>query len=192
MSNLTRRDPLDDFFRGFLVRPVEYGGGTSEAPQMRVDVKEVGDSYQVHAELPGIDSNFQPYFRDVADHVLRALEQIDALREMLGFAFEAGLLMESSRQGAIGRRLTGWAAILAVPTAIAGIYGMNFKNMPELEWQYGYFAAIGYEYLIEHRWPHRGMFPCLRSGPLARLLSSICRVRMRCTLVSRGKMTSSI
>ena len=54
MSNLTRRDPLDDFFRGFLVRPVEYGGGTSEAPQMRVDVKEVDDSYQVHAELPGI------------------------------------------------------------------------------------------------------------------------------------------
>ena len=54
MSNLTRRDPLDDFFRGFLVRPVEYGGGNSEAPQMRVDVKEVDDNYQVHAELPGI------------------------------------------------------------------------------------------------------------------------------------------
>lgn len=55
MSNLTRRDPLDDFFRGFFVRPVEYGStATTEAPQMRVDVKEIGDAYQVHAELPGI------------------------------------------------------------------------------------------------------------------------------------------
>ena len=57
MSNITRRDPLDDFFRGFFVRPVEYGGGpaaNAEAPQMRVDVKEQEDAYQVHAELPGI------------------------------------------------------------------------------------------------------------------------------------------
>ena len=51
-----------------------------------------------HAELPGIDAVFRPYFRDVVDHVNRALEQIDMLREMLGFAFEAGMLMESSRQ----------------------------------------------------------------------------------------------
>lgn len=54
MSNITRRDPLDDFFRGFLVRPVEYGGAVAEAPQMRVDVKEAEDAFQVHAELPGI------------------------------------------------------------------------------------------------------------------------------------------
>lgn len=57
MSNITRRDPLDDFFRGFFVRPVEYGGGpaaNAEAPQMRVDVKEQENAYQVHAELPGI------------------------------------------------------------------------------------------------------------------------------------------
>jgi HSP20 family protein len=54
MSNLTRRDPLDDFLRGFLVRPVEYGNTTTEAPQMKVDVKEANDAYLVHAELPGI------------------------------------------------------------------------------------------------------------------------------------------
>ena len=59
-NNLTRRtDPLEDFFRGFFVRPVDFGGGSlaglgSEAPQMRVDVKETGDSYEVHAELPGM------------------------------------------------------------------------------------------------------------------------------------------
>lgn len=96
-----------------------------------------------HVDLPGVDTDFRPYFRDVGDHVSRALEQIYALREMLGFAFEAGLLLESSRQGAVGRRLAGWAAILAIPTAIAGIYGMNFEIMPELHWRYGYFIVLG-------------------------------------------------
>ncbi len=102
-----------------------------------------------HADLPGIDKVSQPYFRDVGDHVRRALEQIDMLREMLGFAFEAGMLMESSRQSleasrqsAISRQLAGWAAILAVPTAVAGFYGMNFENMPELHWRYGYLAVL--------------------------------------------------
>ena len=102
-----------------------------------------------HVNLPGIDVEVRPYFRDVADHVNRVLEQIDTLREMLGFAFEAGLLMEASRQSheaarqsEVGRRLAGWAAILAVPTAVAGLYGMNFDNMPELHWRYGYFAML--------------------------------------------------
>jgi magnesium transporter len=102
-----------------------------------------------HADLPGIDAEVRPYFRDVVDHVHRVLEQIDTLREMLGFAFEAGLLMEASRQSQeatrqseISRRLTGWAAILAVPTAVAGLYGMNFDDMPELHWHYGYFAVL--------------------------------------------------
>jgi magnesium transporter len=102
-----------------------------------------------HVDLPGIDAVFQPYFRDVGDHVNRAIEQIDMLREMLGFAFEAGMLMESSRQSveasrqsAISRQLAGWAAILAVPTAVAGFYGMNFDNMPELHWRYGYLTVI--------------------------------------------------
>ena len=103
-----------------------------------------------HTELPGIDFSFQPYYRDVVDHVNRVLEQIDTLREMLGFAFEASLLMEASRQsaasarqGEVTRRLAGWAAILAVPTAVAGIYGMNFEHMPELTWRYGYFLVLG-------------------------------------------------
>jgi magnesium transporter len=102
-----------------------------------------------HADLPGIDPAFRPYYRDVVDHVNRVLEQIDTLREMLSFAFEAGLLMEASRQSLeavrqseVSRRLAGWAAILAVPTAIAGIYGMNFEHMPELDWTWGYPASI--------------------------------------------------
>ena len=65
------------------------------------------------------------------------------LGETLGNLVEIAGLLEQSRQGAITRQLAAWAAILAVPTAIAGIYGMNFDFMPELTWRYGYFAVLG-------------------------------------------------
>jgi len=96
-----------------------------------------------HLDLPGIDPSFRPYYRDIVDHLNRALEQVDALREVLAFAFEASMLTEQARQGVVSRQLTGWAAILAVPTAIAGLYGMNFEHMPELTWRYGYFLVLG-------------------------------------------------
>jgi magnesium transporter len=95
-----------------------------------------------HVELPFIDKNMRPYFKDVLDHVVRVNETIDGLREVLSFAFEAAHLLESSRQGEVSRKFAGWAAILAVPTAIAGIFGMNFDHMPELHWQYGYYLAL--------------------------------------------------
>ena len=95
-----------------------------------------------HVELPFIDKNMRPYFKDVLDHVVRVNETIDGLREVLSFAFEAAHLLESSRQGDVSRKFAGWAAILAVPTAIAGIYGMNFEFMPELTWRYGYFIVL--------------------------------------------------
>ena len=85
----------------------------------------------------------QPLFRDVTDHVRRVQEEIDSLREVLAFAFEASLMTGQAQQTAITRRLAAWAAILAVPTAIAGIYGMNFEHMPELKWHYGYFIVVG-------------------------------------------------
>jgi len=96
-----------------------------------------------HTELIPIDAEMRPHFRDVTDHIRRTQESIDALREVLAFAFEANLMMGQAQQGAITRKLAAWAAILAVPTAIAGIYGMNFDNMPELKWQYGYFGVVG-------------------------------------------------
>ena len=65
------------------------------------------------------------------------------LRDVLSSVFEAGALLEQQRQGVITRQLAAWAAILAVPTAIAGIYGMNFEFMPELKWRYGYFLVVG-------------------------------------------------
>jgi hypothetical protein len=68
---------------------------------------------------------------------------VEGLRDILSSVFEASTLLERQRQGTITRRLAAWAAILAVPTAIAGIYGMTFVNMPELQWKYGYFLVAG-------------------------------------------------
>ena len=96
-----------------------------------------------HAEVAPIDPAMQPLFRDVTDHVLRLREGIDGLREVLAFAFEARLMTGQAEQTEITRRLAAGAAILAVPTAIAGIYGMNFEHMPELKWQYGYPLILG-------------------------------------------------
>jgi magnesium transporter len=96
-----------------------------------------------HAEVMAIDAAMQPLFRDVTDHVRRVQEEIDSLREVLAFAFEASLMTGQALQTAITRKLAAWAAILAVPTAVAGIYGMNFEHMPELKWRYGYFLVVG-------------------------------------------------
>ena len=68
---------------------------------------------------------------------------VDGLRDVLTSVFEFSNLLEQQRTGAITRQLAAWAAILAVPTAIAGIYGMNFEHMPELKTEYGYFVVLG-------------------------------------------------
>jgi magnesium transporter len=96
-----------------------------------------------HAEVMSIDPTMSPLFRDVTDHVLRVQEEIDMLREVLAFAFESNLMSAQAEQTSTTRRLAAWAAILAVPTAIAGIYGMNFEHMPELKWAYSYFVVLG-------------------------------------------------
>jgi magnesium transporter len=92
--------------------------------------------------LTGIDTSMQPLFRDVSDHIRRIQEEIESLREVLAFAFETSLMTGQAQQTEITRKLAAWAAILAVPTAVAGIYGMNFEHMPELHWRYGYFAVL--------------------------------------------------
>jgi magnesium transporter len=84
----------------------------------------------------------QPYLHDLHDHIQLLNEATLDLRERLASAFEASLLLASARQNDIVKKLASWAAILAVPTAIAGIYGMNFKFMPELDWQFGYPAVM--------------------------------------------------
>ena len=94
-------------------------------------------------DLPGIDVEARHYFSDVLDHVRRVEAMTSGLREVLTSVFEFSNLMEQQRTGAITRQLAAWAAILAVPTAVAGIYGMNFEHMPELKSVYGYPAVLG-------------------------------------------------
>lgn len=95
-----------------------------------------------HMDLPCINQQIRPYYRDVHDHVINVNESIDILREQLAAAFETYLLLASNRQNDVTRQLAGWAAILAVPTAVAGIYGMNFEHMPELHVVWAYPAVL--------------------------------------------------
>ncbi|PLK24441.1 magnesium and cobalt transport protein CorA [Novosphingobium sp. TH158] len=93
--------------------------------------------------LPFIDNSAQVWFRDVQDHMHRTLARMRGLKETLASIVETASLLEAHRQGEMTRKLAAWAAILAVPTAIAGIYGMNFDVMPELRWRYGYPLVLG-------------------------------------------------
>jgi magnesium transporter len=93
-------------------------------------------------DLDLIHDDTRPYFRDVYDHAIRINERVDMLRELLTTALEANLSLVSVAQNEAMKRLTGWAAIFAVPTMIAGIYGMNFRFMPELDWPWGYPAVM--------------------------------------------------
>ncbi|MDO7842819.1 magnesium and cobalt transport protein CorA [Sphingomonas immobilis] len=93
-------------------------------------------------DLPCIDPEAKPYFSDVLDHVRRVQSMVEDLREVLTSVFEFSSLLEGQRVGVVTRQLAAWAAILAVPTAIAGVYGMNFEHMPELKWLWGYPVTI--------------------------------------------------
>jgi magnesium transporter len=99
-------------------------------------------------DLPVIDKDTHPYFRDVLDHAIRVNESVDYLRELLDSALESNLLLASLDQSEITKKLASWAAILAVPTAVAGIYGMNFEFMPELRSPFGYPAALAGIFLV--------------------------------------------
>ncbi len=104
-------------------------------------MEQVASRLENH-DMPCIDREVRPYFRDVGDHVRRVAAMVETLRDVLSSVFEVSTLLEQQRQGVITRQLAAWAAILAVPTAVAGIYGMNFEFMPELHWKYGYFVIL--------------------------------------------------
>ncbi|MFD3733466.1 magnesium and cobalt transport protein CorA [Streptomyces sp. NPDC058632] len=85
-----------------------------------------------------IDPEIQKYFRDVADHVARVHEQVIGFDELLNSILQANLAQASVAQNEDMRKITSWAAIIAVPTMVCGVYGMNFDYMPETQWKYGY------------------------------------------------------
>src|SRR5215203_830002 len=93
--------------------------------------------------VPPICTGLQDYFRDVYDHLLRLKQSTDNLRDMVATAISVNLSLITIQENEVTKRLAAYAALVAVPTLIAGVYGMNFTNMPELRWAYGYPLALG-------------------------------------------------
>lgn len=92
--------------------------------------------------VPAVCLNSQEYFRDVHDHLYRINGILDTIRDTIGTAIQVNLSMVALEEGEVGKRLAAWAAIFAAMTAFAGVWGMNFKFMPELDWRYGYPVAL--------------------------------------------------
>jgi magnesium transporter len=93
--------------------------------------------------VPAVCQNMQEYFRDVHDHLVRIDGSIDAMRDTIGDAIQVNLSMVTIEESETTKRLAAYAAIFAVSTALAGIWGMNFEMMPELKWKFGYPMALG-------------------------------------------------
>jgi magnesium transporter len=115
-----------------------------ELAEMRRALNPLKDPMKRFASgsVPGIASDSAPFFRDVADHLARVSEVVDALDSLLSTAFDAHLARISVQQNDDMRKISAWVAIAGFSTLIAGVYGMNFRHMPELGWRYGYFFAL--------------------------------------------------
>jgi magnesium transporter len=129
----SRRNPAERIYK--LKREVlqfDHAVGPLVDP---VDRLARGKYSVIHPEV-------QTYFRDVNDHLLRAHDQLESFRDLLTSVLQANLTQVSVRQNEDMRKISAWVAIGVVPTAIAGIYGMNFEHMPELKWTFGYPMAL--------------------------------------------------
>ena len=115
-----------------------------EIAEVRRAVYPLRDPMKAFAagNVHGVSAEAGPFFRDVADHVTRAAETVDNLDQLLSTAFDAHLAEITIRQNEDMRKISAGAALVVVPTLIAGVYGMNFTHMPELHWTYGYPMAV--------------------------------------------------
>lgn len=93
-------------------------------------------------EVEWIDENAIIHLQDVFDHVLRAIDMVDNHRELMGNAVDAHLAIMSNRMNRVMKRMTSWGAILLGSTLVTGVYGMNFRHMPELDWRWGFWWAL--------------------------------------------------
>jgi magnesium transporter len=131
-----------------------FGDGTDSTQRIYFLKREVIEFHHATAPLlgpleslergafPEMDEQLRRYFRDVADHARRADEQVSAQRELLTSILEANLALLGVRQNESVRSISAWAAIIAVPTFLASIWGMNFTHMPELDERWGYWVAL--------------------------------------------------
>ncbi|MGZ4784955.1 MAG: magnesium/cobalt transporter CorA [Acidimicrobiales bacterium] len=94
-------------------------------------------------EVHPVGEDAQRYFQDVLDHILRVTDTLETQRELLGNAVDAHLAVVNNHMNDIMKKMTSWGAILFGAALISGIYGMNFDNMPELRWHFGYYGALG-------------------------------------------------
>ena len=126
-------------------------GTTAQIYQLKRELLEVRraispliDIYNklVRFDLELIPEDTRTFFRDIYDHAIRINEMVDNTRELLGTALEANFSLISISQSEVGKRFAGWAAIVGVPTMIAGIYGMNFEHLPGLVWEYGFHVVL--------------------------------------------------
>jgi magnesium transporter len=135
----------EELFSGERVNPAEriyrlqrevLGFRRATAPLVEpIDKMARGHYLQIHPEV-------RDYFRDVNDHLIRVRDQLDAMHDLLSSSLAANLAQVAVRQNDDVRKISAWVAIAAIPTAIAGIYGMNFDHMPELRWELGYPAVL--------------------------------------------------
>jgi len=105
--------------------------------------------------VPQLCSGLQDYFRDVHDHLVRLNQDIDSLRDMVTTATSVNLALVTLQETEVTKRLAAYAALVAVPTMLAGVYGMNFQYMPELSWRYGYPVSLAVMVLIDAYLFHR-------------------------------------
>jgi magnesium transporter len=99
-----------------------------------------GDLIRLHPNV--VDKDLRAYFRDVEDHALRLIQALDRLLEMSADAMQLSIAAVAMQQSDSVQKLAGWGAILAIPTLVFSLYGMNFKAMPELDWPFGYPLAL--------------------------------------------------
>ena len=155
LDTVERLEDLSDDVEERVGQDDEDGGGDGELSReifrlrrtvvrfrrLAVPMREVVDLLLESPSL--VTPTLVPYYRDVLDHVIRASELIDNVRDLLTSARELQLAQSSYRLNEVMKRVTSWGAIILVPTLIAGIYGMNFRDMPELSWRAGYPVALG-------------------------------------------------
>jgi magnesium transporter len=113
------------------------------APQL----EHVGRLYG--GRVPQVCAGLGEYFRDVYDHLVRINQSIDGARETVNTGIQVALAMVNMQHGEVTKRLAAYAALVAVPTMIAGVYGMNFEHMPELHWSVGYPLSIALMAVID-------------------------------------------
>lgn len=128
--------------RGSIERLYALKRRTTVLRHAVVPLMEVADKLD-GGRVPDVCIGVQEYFRDVHDHLARIQSAIDTMRETIGTAIQVNLSLVTIEESETTKRLAAWAAIFAVSTAMAGIWGMNFENMPELKWKLGYPMALG-------------------------------------------------